>query len=146
LLIYGQITLFQKCPGFLHGFYREPWEELIYRFIFQQFIKETLVFLLKFSQNQSFCYNLFVFHIYSPYDGLFVSISLSTQSIITFIMYSFCLGVSSFPARILCHFSRQPLQQVAVACWAIKTGWPRIGVCFPSFGITAGASLFSIKS
>ena len=37
-------------------------------------------------------------------------------------------------------------QQVAVACCATKTGWPRMGVCFPSFGITAGASLFSMNS
>ena len=29
---------------------------------------------------------------------------------------------------------------------AKKTGCPRIGVCLPSFGITAGASLFAMKS
>jgi len=39
-----------------------------------------------------------------------------------------------------CHFSRQPRQQVAVACWAMKTGWFRIGVCLPSLAGSAGAN------
>ena len=31
------------------------------------------------------------------------------------------------------------LQHVAVACWAINTGCPHIGVCLPSFAIYADA-------
>ena len=69
-----------------------------------------------------------------------------SHSIITFTRYSFCFSSSSTPLRNLCHFSIQPRQQVAVACCAVKTGCPRIGVCFPSFGILAGAIRFSIKS
>src|SRR3546814_9310905 len=42
-----------------------------------------------------------------------------------------------------CHLARQLRQHVAVACWAIKTGWPRIGVCLPSLTGSAGASRFS---
>ena len=49
------------------------------------------------------------------------------------------------PADIL-NDGKQPRQQVAVACCAIKTGCPLIGVCFPSFGISAGTNLFSKKS
>ena len=43
------------------------------------------------------------------------------------------------PGGMPCHLARHPRQQQAVACWAIKTGCPRIGVCRPSLGITAGA-------
>ena len=32
------------------------------------------------------------------------------------------------------------------ACWARNTGWPFIGVCFPSLGITAGARRIRMKS
>ena len=32
------------------------------------------------------------------------------------------------------------------ACWATKTGCPRIGVCLPSLAITAGARRLSTKS
>ena len=39
-----------------------------------------------------------------------------------------------------CHFARQPRQQQAVACCAMNTGCPRIGVCLPSFFGAAGAS------
>ena len=37
-------------------------------------------------------------------------------------------------------------QQQAQACCALNTGCPRIGVCFPSFGGFAGASLIRMKS
>ena len=37
-------------------------------------------------------------------------------------------------------------QQQAQACCALNTGCPRIGVCFPSFGGLAGASLVRMKS
>lgn len=57
------------------------------------------------------------------------------------------LHLTQSPSRLhLCHFRMHSRQQVAVACCAINTGCPRIGVCFPSFGIYAGASLFAIKS
>ena len=45
------------------------------------------------------------------------------------------------PLGIACHFSRQPRQQVAVACWATKTGCFPIGVCLPSLGGNAGPRL-----
>lgn len=44
---------------------------------------------------------------------------------------------------IRCHFSRQTRQQVAVACCATNTEYPRIGVCFPSFIGVAQKSFFS---
>lgn len=53
---------------------------------------------------------------------------------------------ASTPGFILCHLRMHSLQHVAVACCAINTGCPFIGVCFPSFGICAGASLLAIKS
>ena len=50
------------------------------------------------------------------------------------------------PGGMPCHLARHPRQQQAVACWAIKTGCPRIGVCRPSLGITAGARRVRTKS
>ena len=44
------------------------------------------------------------------------------------------------------HFSRQLRQQQAHACCALNTGWPRMGVCFPSFGGFAGARRVRTKS
>lgn len=44
------------------------------------------------------------------------------------------------------HFSRHPRQHVAVACCALNTGWPRIGVCLPSFSGCAGARRCRTKS
>ena len=41
---------------------------------------------------------------------------------------------------------KQPRQQQPVACWAINTGCPFIGVCLPSLGITAGARRLATKS
>lgn len=43
-------------------------------------------------------------------------------------------------------FLEEPRQQHAVACCAMKTGWPRMGVCRPSFGGQAGASRLRMKS
>ena len=60
------------------------------------------------------------------------SISWRIHSIRTSTIYSCSCPDSSLPRGILCHFSRQPRQQVAVACWAIKTGCPFMGVCLPS--------------
>ena len=40
---------------------------------------------------------------------------------------------NALPFLIPCHFWIKLRQQVAVACWAIKTGCPLIGVCLPSF-------------
>ena len=48
-------------------------------------------------------------------------------------IYAFCRWSSAISCGMPCHFSVQPRQQVAVACWATNTGWPRIGVCLPSF-------------
>jgi hypothetical protein len=42
-------------------------------------------------------------------------------------------SLSALPFSIPCHFDMHPRQQVAVACWAMKTGCPLIGVCLPSF-------------
>ncbi len=68
------------------------------------------------------------------------------HSIIIETRYSCSEAVNSRPFGKWCHFSMQPRQQQAVACWAIKTGWPRIGVCLPSFAGSAGATLSRIKS
>ena len=61
----------------------------------------------------------------------------------TFTIYPCSLSVSSLPFGIPCHLKRHPLQHVAVACCAMKTGWPfgapRIGVWLPSFLGSAGA-------
>lgn len=43
------------------------------------------------------------------------------------------VGVKGWSFSMEYHLFRQPRQQVAVACWAIKTGCPRMGVCLPSF-------------
>src|SRR5271157_4025765 len=60
-------------------------------------------------------------------------------------MYAFSADVRAYPLGIPCHFSRQPRQQVAVACWATKIGWFLIGVCLPSFGGLAGARRSSMN-
>lgn len=46
---------------------------------------------------------------------------------------------SGRPAGMPCHLARHPRQQVAVACCATNTGWPRIGVWRPSLRGAAGA-------
>src|SRR5271165_3748511 len=58
---------------------------------------------------------------------------------------NFLCGCQGIPFGIPCHFSRQPRQQVAVACWATKIGWFLIGVCLPSFGGLAGARRSSMN-
>lgn len=70
----------------------------------------------------------------------FFRISASNHREIAPRTYSICSSVSGRPFGIRCHFSRHPRQHAAVACWATKTGWPRIGVCRPSFFGSAGAS------
>ncbi len=45
-----------------------------------------------------------------------------------------------------CHLARHERQQVAVACCAMNTGWPRIGVCLPSFAGAAGERRLATKS
>ena len=55
-------------------------------------------------------------------------------------------GLIGMPRGTFHHFSRQERQQQAQACCATKTGWPRIGVCFPSFCGLAGASRMRMKS
>ena len=54
---------------------------------------------------------------------------------------------NGLPFGIPCHFSRQPLQHVPVACWprnmGCPCGAPRMGVCFPSFFGSAAESRFS---
>ncbi len=60
-------------------------------------------------------------------------------------MYVFSSEVRACHLGMECHFSRQPRQQVAVACWATKIGWLRIGVCLPSFGGSAGARRSSMN-
>ena len=47
-------------------------------------------------------------------------------------------GVGDKTSLVLC--------PMVAACWAIKTGCPRIGVCRPSLGITAGARRVRTKS
>lgn len=73
-------------------------------------------------------------------------VSFSIHVIITSTKYSCCIRLNSLPGCIFVPLSNALLQHVAVACCATKTGCPFIGVCFPSFGITAGASLFAINS
>ena len=55
-------------------------------------------------------------------------------------------SVNSQDSGTLYHLFRHPRQQQAVACIALKTGWPCIGVCLPSFAGFAGASLWRTKS
>lgn len=55
-------------------------------------------------------------------------------------------GGISVPLGTFHHFARQPRQQHAQACCALKTGCPRIGVCRPSFGGFAGARRVRMKS
>mgnify|MGYP005878469093 CR=1 FL=1 len=75
---------------------------------------------------------------------------LSSLSLYPFHYYVY--GVLLFVIRqfmaffMPCHFSMQPRQQHPVACCAVNTGCPRIGVCLPSLGINAGASLLRTKS
>lgn len=73
-------------------------------------------------------------------------ICLSIHAIISFTIFCCCAVLSSVPGFTLYHLYRQPRQQQAVACCATNTGCPRIGVCFPSFGIYAGASRIRTKS
>ena len=54
-------------------------------------------------------------------------------------------GIST-PRGTRHRFARQSRQQQAQACCALKTGCPRIGVCFPSFGGFAGARHVRMKS
>jgi len=55
-------------------------------------------------------------------------------------------GGMAMPLGIFHHFSRHPRQQVAVACCALNTGCPRIGVCRPSLAGFVGASRVRMKS
>ena len=57
-----------------------------------------------------------------------------------------CCSVNFVPLVTRYHLLRHPLQRQAQACCARNTGCPCIGVCFPSFGITAGASRSRTKS
>jgi hypothetical protein len=66
---------------------------------------------------------------------LSVSQRLSTAS-----TCSISLSERGRPRKMPCHFSRHPRQHVAVACWTMKIGCPRIGVCRPSFRGAAGAN------
>ena len=77
-------------------------------------------------------------------QSLFSSVQIHV--IITFIMYSRSSCVSMCFGSILCHLYRQFLQQVAVACCAMKTGCPRIGVCLPSLKVIGSAKFLLTKS
>ena len=55
-------------------------------------------------------------------------------------------GGMAVPFGTLHHLHRHPRQHVAVACCALNTGCPRMGVCLPSFGGMAGASRVRMKS
>jgi len=70
----------------------------------------------------------------------------SSQRPIAATMWRCSFSLSTRPAGIPCHFARHARQHVAVACCAINTGCPRIGVCLPSLGGSAGASRFATKS
>ena len=76
---------------------------------------------------------------HQPYWSLIHLITRSTTKPIS-------LSLSTLPFSIWYHFFKHPRQHVAVACWAINTGCPFIGVCFPSFFGNAGANLVVIKS
>ena len=85
-------------------------------------------------------------HILNSYKTGFELIWRFIHSIIRETRYSCSVAVSSLCWGNLCHFSIQPRQQVAVACWAMKTGCPCIGVCLPSFAGSEGATISRIKS
>lgn len=72
--------------------------------------------------------------------------SLSIHAMSRSTIFLCCASVSSTPFGTRYHLFRQPLQQQAQACWATNTGCPLMGVCLPSLGITAGASLARTKS
>jgi hypothetical protein len=55
-------------------------------------------------------------------------------------------GCSPSPFAIPCHFARQPLQHVAVACCAMNTGCPLNGVCLPSLRGFAAPNRFDTRS
>ena len=59
----------------------------------------------------------------------------SIHAISTATAYCCSSPVSCLPAGIWCHLKKQPRQQQPVACWAMNTGCPLIGVCLPSLGI-----------
>lgn len=79
-------------------------------------------------------------NIYLPF------ISLSIHLIRRFTILRCSSAESSRPLGTRYHFSRQPLQQQAQACWAMNMGCPRMGVCLPSLCIAAGARRLAIKS
>ena len=70
----------------------------------------------------------------------------SIHAISTATAYCCSSPVNCLPAGIWCHLKKQPRQQQPVACWAMNTGCPLIGVCLPSLGITAGARRLATKS
>ncbi len=65
----------------------------------------------------------------------------SIHPIINAITKSTSSTFSALPFSIPCHFEMHPRQQVAVACCAMNTGCPLIGVCLPSFFGKSGAIL-----
>ena len=72
--------------------------------------------------------------------------SRAIQAMMRFTTFRCRSGESSTPRGTLHHLFRHPRQQVAVACCAVKTGCPRIGVWRPSFSGQAGASRCRTKS
>ena len=68
------------------------------------------------------------------------------HAISRFTIFSCWRALSSIPFGTRYHLLRHPRQQQAQACCARKTGWPCMGVCRPSFGMTAGASRCRTKS
>lgn len=79
-------------------------------------------------------------------EPLFSFICRSIHPIINITMNSTSFSFSALPFSNPCHFWIYFRQQVAVACWAMKTGCPLIGVCFPSFLGYSGATLEFMKS
>lgn len=82
----------------------------------------------------------------NPAHGQADGTSRAIQAMMRFTTFRCRSGESSTPRGTLHHLFRHPRQQVAVACCAVKTGCPRIGVWRPSFGGQAGASRCRTKS
>ena len=81
-----------------------------------------------------------------PYSGAGRSFSRTIHAMRKSAMPNCRSSGMATPRGTFHHFARQSRQQQAQACWALKTGCPRIGVCLPSFGGFAGARRVRMKS
>ena len=89
---------------------------------------------------------LYLFQKKRNYENESKSNWIVIQVIMSSMQKSTCRIVNDWPLGIPYHLFKHVLQHVAVACWAIKTGWFLKGVCLPSFFGLAGDNRTSINS